>query len=71
MNPKDVMHDGFKREKAEGHRWFNCEHEWKEHPDSETAEVSCVKCGCPGEINVKDCYEVGDIERDGVFWPAT
>jgi len=42
--------------------WYDCEHEWESNIDSSSIhdEVTCVKCGCPGER-----YD------DEVYWPTT
>lgn len=72
-NPKDVVHEGYQREKAEGHSWFTCEHEWEELDAVSEHYVRCTKCGVPGELigsNPNDFYAPRKIE-DGVFWPAT
>ncbi len=73
-NPKDVVHEGYQREKANGDPWFTCEHEWKWPLDdiSEHA-VYCAKCGVPGEVIGKpNDYSSASREiEDGVFWPAT
>ncbi|KKM03789.1 hypothetical protein LCGC14_1770950 [marine sediment metagenome] len=47
--------------------WDNCDHEWHEKIDSQfhsenKTDVSCTKCGCPGER---------DTKTGNVFWPAT
>jgi hypothetical protein len=46
--------------------WDDCVHEWEERDSICSNEyytfVRCVKCGCPGEL---------EIETNEVYWPAT